>query len=510
MRNLAPPTLLWLIVALGVAVPHATSAQPLDTDAIDRAVQEIMGRIGIPGVALAVVRGDSVEHLRGYGVREVGTGEPVGAGTLFAIGSATKAFTATLVGMFEEEGRLEWDDPVVDHLPDFALSEPFPTATITLRDLLAHRSGLPAANLMWLPTHHPPDTLIDRLGHLEPVAGFRSRFTYQNILYLVAGQVLERISGSSWEELLEARLLAPLEMKDTNTSVATLTGRADVASPHVRSGGQAIPVPYRRVDDVAPAGAINSSVRDLARWLRLLLAEGETPDGRQLLQPATLEQIRAPETVVPSDPVMTAFHPRARLQAYGLGWFLSDFHGRTLVAHGGGIDGMSALVAWIPEEDLGVAVLTNLQTPAPAWTYGILYAVLDRALGVEATPWEAPYRELEAVLKRRLNGAAPARVERTRPSRPLEAYVGSYLSPTLGEIQLAQDEGGTLRLHHGGLIGTLEHWHFDTFQVTWQDLAWQATVGSGWVTFRLDRSGAVEGLTLEALPGDPHWLARRD
>ncbi len=502
----------WAGCALGIAGPAAGAglqAQTPDPARVDAVVERIRSEIGIPGVALAVVRGDSTLLLRGYGEREAGGGEPVGPGTLFSIGSATKAFTATLAAMLVDEGALAWDDRVVDLVPGFGLSDPYPTAEATLRDLLAHRSGLPPANLMWLATDPSADTLIRRLRRLEPVAGFRSAFTYQNGLYLVAGRALEEAAGRPWAALLTERILDPLGMDGTNASVTRLSGRSDVATPHVLDDGIAVPVPYRDIDDVAPAGAINSSARDLARWLRFLLADGETPEGRRLVDAATLAETRTPQTVVPADPVTTAFHPAARLQAYGMGWFVSDFHGRTLVAHGGGIDGMSALVAWVPEEELGVAILTNLQTPAPVWVYGILYAVLDPALGVEPTDWEAPYRAVEALFAEMSAGLEEGgRVEGTRPTLAPGAYVGSYTSPTLGEVRVERADDGALEVRYGTLEGALEHWHHDTFRVRWRDRAWRAAAGPGWITFRLDRSGAVGELVLEALPGEREVLTR--
>ncbi|MFW6206585.1 MAG: serine hydrolase [Gemmatimonadota bacterium] len=521
MRTMAEPSVgrtpwtRWLRRTAGAALLLAgawpgqhVGAQVLDADSIDAAVERVQTEVGIPGLALAVVRGDSVVHLRGYGVRSVDGGDPVGPNTLFAIGSATKAFTATLAGIMVDEGRLGWDDRVVDRLPGFGLRDPYATAEITIRDLLAHRSGLPTANLMWLPTAHPPDTLIRRLRHLEPAAAFRSAFTYQNVLYLAAGRVLERASDRRWSELLRERILEPLEMRNTNTSTAALTGRTDVATPHVRLAGTTRTVPYRDIDDVAPAGAINSSAEDLARWLRFLLAEGVAPDGRPLVETVTLRETWTPQIVIRADPATRAFHPAARLQAYGLGWFVSDFHGRTLVAHGGGIDGMTALVAWVPEEDLGVAILTNLQTTVPAWIYGILYSILDPALDVGPTDWQSPYREIERMVAE-LRASEPRRIEGTAPSLPRQAYAGAYVAPALGEARITMDDE-RLTFRYGALDGTLEHWHHDVFRVEWLDPAWRAVAGPGWVTFRLDRSSGVAGLTLEALPGTEDWMSRVD
>lgn len=506
MTNLARTATGSCLTLLALAPAAEIAAQAHDPDAIDATIERIRRDVGVPGLAIAIVRGDSVVHARGYGVREVGGDDPVDVHTLFAIGSATKPFTATLVGMLVEEGLLDWDDRVVDRLPGFSLSDPYATAEITIRDLLAHRSGLPPANLMWLTTNPPPDTLIHRLRWLDPVAGFRSTFTYQNALYLAAGRIVEEATGRRWDDLLAERIFAPLGMSRANTSVDSLAERNNVASPHAVVDGEVAPVPYRSLDDIAPAGAINASVADLARWIRFLVAGG-VADGERLVEAATVAEIRTPRIVLPPDPFMAAFHPAARIQAYGLGWFVSDFHGRTLVAHGGGIDGMTALVAWVPEEDLGVAILTNLQTPTPpTWIYGILYGVLDPALGVGPTDWQTPARAADEMFGAMFaNRPPPERTEGTRPSLPLAAYAGTYRSRTLGETRLLLD-GERLVFEFGTLKGALEHWHHDTFRVRWEDAAWRAATGPGWITFRLDRDGAVEALEVEAIPGESERL----
>ena len=206
------------------------------------------------------------------------------------------------------------------------------------------------------------------------------------------------------------------------------------------------------------------------------------------------------------DPVWSAFHPAAARTSYGMGWFVSDFHGRTLLDHGGGIDGMTALVALVPEEDLGVAILTNLQTPVPVWVYGLLYPVLDEMLDVGPTGWR-PGAERVAGLLRGMR-AEPAREPSTRPALDLGRYAGEYGSDLLGTAAVALEDG-RLVFRFGSLRAPLEHWHHDTFRAEWNDLAWRAAAGPGWVTFRLDRDGDVAELELEAYPGEIHALERR-
>lgn len=500
----APPlVLVALLISGGTGRVHA---QEIDLRHVDAAIEDIRAEERIPGVALAIVHRDSVLKSGGYGVREVGRSEPVDENTFFAIGSATKAFTAVTTATLVDQGLIRWDDRVRDRLPGFVLENPFMTAEITIRDLLAHRSGLPPADLMWLTSSHPADTLLHRLRWIEPSAGFRSTFSYQNVLYLAAGRVLEKATGQKWEDLVAARVLAPLGMLRTNTSVRALSGDANFASPHAIVDDVVTPVPYRNIDSVKPAGSINSTASDLAQWLRFLLADGVIR-GEQLVSAVSLRQTWIPQIVVPSDPVMHAFHPAARLQAYGLGWFVSDFHGRTLVAHGGGIDGMSALVAWIPEEELGVAILTNLQSSTPpVWLFGMLYSVLDPALGVAPTDWRTPAQELRKLFS---NQAEPERKPNTRTSLPIGAYAGRYESRVLGKADVSVAEH-RLAFSYGTLRGSLEHWHYDTFRVTWYDPVLRSAAGPAWITFRLNPSGTVQALELIVIPGETERLERRD
>lgn len=499
----------WLAILAAAVLLASTNAtaRPLDGDRLGAGLEALRAEIGIPGMAVAVVHGKSVVLAEGYGTRRAGGTDPVDADTLFAIGSATKAFTATALGMAVDGTDLGWDDRVVGRLPGFSLADPWVTAEITLRDLLAHRSGLPPHNLMWLTRPEEAGTLLHRLRHLEPVAGFRAQLTYQNLLYLAAGRVLEETTGRPWAGFLEARIFAPLGMERTVAGLDGLGGRPNVATPHVRVDGRPVPVPFRDIDHVGPAGSISSSAADLARWLRFLLATGRG-DGAPLIEPATLEETWRPQTIVPAeDPVWSAFHPAASASSYGMGWFVSDFHGRRLLDHGGGIDGMTALVALLPDEELGVAVLTNLQTPVPpVWIFGVLYRVLDEALGVGPTEWRSGAARLAETFGER---PTPERVADTRPSLPAERYAADYGSDTCGTARVVlEDDRLVFRL--GSLEGPLEHWHHDTFRASWEDVAWRAVAGPGWVTFRLDRHGAVEALELEAYPGDNQRFDRID
>lgn len=474
------------------ADPPSLAAQDAELGEIASSLESMREEWRIPGLAVAVVRGDSVLLARGFGVREAGRPEAVGSATLFAIGSATKAFTSAVAASLVDDASLTWDDPVVDHLPGFRLTDPWTTREITLRDLLAHRSGLPMANFMWLPGGADRDELIRRLRHLEPTTGFREAFTYQNVLYAAAGTVLERASGAPWSELVRDRLLAPLGMGRTRTSLEGLDAEADVATPHARVDGVEVPVPYRDIHAVAPAGALLSTASDMARWLRF-----------QLGTEGALEETRRPQIPMRLEGPLGLFYPRARRVAYGMGWTISDYRGRTLLDHGGGIDGMTTLVALVPDEEIGVAILSNRQLPLPP--YWILYSLLDELLEApERVDWSGHFREVVASLPQ---PTPPEREADADPSHGPSAYVGAYRNPVLGSIEV-EEEAGALGFAIGTMGGTLEPWHHDTFRAAWDDVAWSAAAGPGWVTFRLDRGGEVEALVFEPLPGE-RWRFER-
>jgi CubicO group peptidase (beta-lactamase class C family) len=490
------------LLALPVTTP--VRAQRVDAGELGERIERLRETWRVPGLAVAVVADDSVVLARGFGVRREGREASVDPATLFAIGSTTKAFTSTALATLVGQGDLDWDDRVVDHLPAFELKDPWVTHEITLRDLLAHRSGLPMANLMWLSGELDADELVRRLRHLEPAAGFRAEMTYQNVLYLVAGRILSRVSGLGWAEFVRGKLLEPLGMDRTRTGVAGLGEAVNVAAPHALVEGRPVPVPYRDIDAVGPAGSLLSSATDMARWLRFQIDTGSV-SGRQLVDPEALLETRRPQIVMRPEGPLAAFYPDAARIAYGMGWVVSEYRGHTLLDHGGGIDGMTSLVALVPERGLGVAILTNLQLDAPP--YWLLYPLLDALLGHDPVDRSDAYRALGDRIRAAV-APEPRRREDAPPSRAVDAYASRYVSAPLGETRVVL-RGDELTFRLGRMSGPLEHWHHDTFRIDWTDRAWRAAAGPGWVTFRLDRSGEVDGLELTAIPGES-WTFDRE
>ena len=483
---------LWI----GLIVPFAAPAQRNPARAIDSYVESTMKEWAVPGVAIAVVRNDSVILAKGYGVRELGKPERVNERTIFAVGSTTKAFTSAALAMLVDEGKLKWDDPVVSFLPGFQLHDPAATRQLSVRDLLTHRSGLSRGDRVWYASGFDREEVLRRVRYLEPSWSFRSTYGYQNIMFLAAGQVVQSLTGTSWDDFVTARIFTPLGMTATTTSTTPLEGRDNVASPHVRLEGTVRPIAWRNLDNVGPAGSINSNVAEMAEWLRLQLGEGMYR-GQRLLSRGVVREMHTPQIVIRRTEQTEKIYPMTHLMAYGLAWTIKDYRGRKFVGHGGAIDGMRAEVGMIPEEKLGVVVLTNLG--GSAYPVAILHRVLDAYLGVQDRDWStallAAAKEAEMRSDSTRRAIERDRVAGTSPSLPLERYAGIFVDSLYGEVKIAH-EGGKLRATFGPMyVGELEHWHFDTFRAAWSN----PVLGRAFVTFDLDARAKIDALTVEGV-----------
>lgn len=492
-------------LAVLVAVLAATAAGAADAGDLGLAdwIDDAMQAWEVPGLAVAVVVDGEVVLAQGYGVRSIDDGAPVDADTIFAIGSSTKAFTAACVGLLVDSDLLAWDDPVTRRLPGFRLSDPWVTRELTVRDLLTHRSGLPRGDLLWYASGFSRDEILERVAKLEPSWSFRSVFGYQNIMFLAAGQLYGEVAGSSWDECVTRRLFAPLGMTRSSITTRALPGQTNVATPHERIEGKLRTVAWRNLDNTAPAGSINSSVRDMAEWLKLQLAAGEH-DGEHILQPATLTEMHTPQMTIRKEGRWALFFPASHFVSYGLGWFVDDYRGEQVVEHGGSIDGMRALVSLVPERGWGLVVLTNRGSHfLPEM---VRYRIYDALLGSPGEDWNAVVlakvaeQEHEAAEARRKE--IDGRVAGTSPSLAPAAYVGTYEHEMYGLARVDLEDGRLVLRRGQGFSGALAHWHYDTFEVRWDD----PVLGRELVSFRLDAAGRVEALVL---PG-PGVFARKD
>lgn len=485
IRGVVRPFLVLAAVGIATAPVAAQRRDPLTgLDAyIRRAVQDWH----IAGLAIAVVKDDSVVFARGYGVREAGKPAPVDTRTLFAIGSNTKLFTAVAAGMMVDQGKLGWDDRVIDRLPWFQLYDPWVTREIRVRDLLSHDSGLGRrGDMIWYGSGLDRDEVIRRVRYLEPNTSFRSAYGYQNIMVSTAGEVVATVAGQSWDDVVQQRIFTPLGMSSSNTSVKDLASVADVAMPHRLEAGKLVVIPWRDIDNIAPAGSINSSVADMARWLRMLLGNGIF-SGDTLIRPATLREIESPQTIVPFTP--DTLFPSRHFVAYGLGIGMGDYRGVKVLQHTGGIDGMLSQVGFIPERGLGIVVLTNTEGPNNLFA-ALMWRVFDAYLSAPPRDYShiflarvtAQQAQADSVRQRR----EADRVKDAPPSLPLEAYAGTYQNPMYQPIVITVREGHLLASFGPNLSATLEPWQYETFR---GDPHSGGPLAGGMLTFVLDARG---------------------
>ncbi|WP_165253101.1 serine hydrolase [Paludisphaera soli] len=499
------PLILAVLTSLGlVAAADAQQAPPDPLAGLDAYIENAMRDWDLPGLAIAIVKDDAVAYTRGFGVLEAGKPGPVTDRSLFAMASNSKAFTATAVGLLVEEGRLRWDDRVADRLPDFQLFDPSATRALTVRDLLCHRVGLGTwqGDLIWYGSDRSVPEVLRLVRHIPPDHDFRDRYAYCNLTFLAAGEVLAAIGGEPWDVVVRRRFFEPLGMSRSSTSVRDLEGVEDVARPHTLIDGKVAAIGYRNLDNAGAAGGINSCVRDWARWMRLQLNEG-TLDGERVVPAAVIRETRTPQQVIrPISERQRSLFPSSHFFAYGLGWFLQDYRGRMVLSHGGGMDGMLSLTVLVPEEKLGVVVVTNYDEQD--LYRAVPFRVVDAYLEAEPRDWSGELlrerrdqdaRVREAAEKQR---AEPAGATDPRPSLDLARYVGVYRHEALGDAVVSLKDG-SLRLEverNAGLRADLKHRDGDLFEAAWADPFYRSSA----IPFRLDDAGAPVEFRLSVRP----------
>lgn len=500
-----------LVLCFVLALPAAAQTAALDVEALDAAIAEAQAAWPVPGLSVAIVHDGEVVLEKGYGVARAGQSQPVDAHTLYAIASNTKAFTAAALAMLVDEGRLSWDDRVRDHLPYFELYDPYVGDAMTVRDLLSHRSGLGtfSGDLLWFGTDYSAEDVVRRARFVPQAGPFRASYGYSNLMVITAGEVIRAVTGQPWAEVVQERILTPLAMTRTVTSVTALPAMANVATPHKPTPDAVLPIAWMNWDTMGAAGALVSSVHDMSLWMRLQLAGG-TQDGVELFSAEAQNEMWTPHTPLPISIEARARTPQTHFRAAGLGWFLNDYRGRRVVSHGGGYDGMFSRVTLVPEEGLGIVVLTNSMTGiAPA----ITNLVLDAALGGEPRDGsaEALVRDTEAraAFYARIDSVTTARPGGGPMTLPLAAYAGTYGGELYGDATVTQEGGGlVLRLAPAAaLVADLTHLHDDVFRLDWrQTFAW---FGSGNAQFIVTPAGEVERLRLD-VPNDDLWFYELD
>lgn len=445
----------------------------------------------IPGMAVAIVNNDQVIHAQGYGYLGLEHDTPVDENTLFGIASATKAMTATALGMLVDEGRLDWDDKVIDHLPYFRLSAPGVTHEVNIRDILAHRVGLgriTGNRIRFMPTSDR-ETVIRQMRYHEFEQPFRSAYVYSNVMYSVAGEVAAAVSGMSWDDFVMQRLFGPLDMTRSNTSITHFFADDDnIAFPHQFIDGEVKLISRRNFDNVGPSASVNSSVRDMAQWMRLQLGEPGVYNGNRLVSAEVMLETQQPQNT------SRRRDNRGQLSAYGLGWSLDNYRGYATASHGGSTDGFNTSLMLVPELDLGIIVLTNAFNN---YTTAVVNEIIDRVADLpgqdwQQIQWQAHQNRFEEVSEQREQIEA-ARQPDTRPSLEQQQMLGRYHDDLYGVVEVFVTEEGTMALHFwddGESILDLEHWHHDTWRASYRNRAQREK----FVHFTRDRDGAADAL----------------
>jgi CubicO group peptidase (beta-lactamase class C family) len=453
----------------------------------------------VPGLSIAIVKDDQVLLSKGYGVRRVGNPEMVDQNTLFAIASNSKAFTAAALAILVDEGKLSWDDHVTKHLPWFRLKDEFASRDIRVRDLLCHRSGLGtfSGDLLWWGTNYTPREILERTVHLEPASSFRSEFGYSNLMFLAAGEVIVAVSGKSWPDFVQERILRPLAMRRTITSVRDLIAMDNYATPHKTQRDRSEPIAWMNWDSMAAAGGIISSADDMTHWLRLQLKRGALNDKQRIFSEKESHEMWQAQTALKLPMVPSKRFPSMHFSAYGLGWGLSDYQARKVVKHSGGYDGMNSQVVLVPEENLGIVVLTNSLTPISNL---LAFAGVDTLLGIDSKDWSQDnlekFRKSREEFQANITKAITPVVEGTKPSHPLTDYTGNYRCPMYGDATVSiESDKLVLSLHpYPALVANLKHLHYDTFEIQWRsNFAW---FDGGTAHFVADAQGKFQRIEL--------------
>lgn len=497
-----------LAFAVAVAfIPPVVGGNDLpepDAAQLDALITATMRDWQVPGASVAIVRGDEVFLAKGYGYRDLEQKKPATEKTLFRLASVTKSFTAAGIAALVTQGKLQWDRPVRDDLPEFRLYDEDLTARVTPVDLLSHRTGLPRHDAVWYYNRDlSREELIHRLRYLEPSKDLREAFQYNNLMFLAAGYLTGRSLNTSWEEAMRKLIFQPLSMSASNFTVEAMQGSRDHAAPYQKDKQEKVQrIPHYTGSNVSPAGQINSNAEEMARYL-LMLLNGGSFEGRQVLSQADVQKMTTAQMVVSgADPR----YPELGDSAYGLGLSVSSYRGHRAVQHGGAIDGYRAHLAMLPADEVGVVVLSNLD--GVGFVNALAYDLLDRLLGLSPSDWSRRFlddeRKGRAAQQEAEGKGYTGRKSGTRPSHPLGDYPGHYEHPGYGTVRVEQ-AGKGLSVRYGILNAALEHFHYDTFEFLTDPVAQDKLT----LRFETDWAGEIASLAIPMEPLTPAIMFQR-
>ncbi len=470
---------------------------------IDSLVNATLKAFDVPGIAVGIVKDGKLVYAKGYGVRSLTSQQPVNTQTLFGIASNSKAFTATAIGMLVDDGKMNWDDKVTKYLPGFQMYDPWVTREFTVRDLLTHRSGLGlgAGDLMFFPDggNFTRDEAIYNIRFLKPVSSFRSKFDYDNNLYMVAGEVIKKVSGLDWETFIEQRIMQPVGMQNSVASWNRIKNNANVIDAHAPADGKVIQIPHDWNPIVNAAGGIMSNVEDLSKWLILQMQDGKLPNGAQLISKKNHNEMQQLQTVIP---VPSPGYYNTHFYGYGLGWFLKDVKGYKMVTHTGGLAGTVTQITMLPEINLGIIVLTNQQQGAAF--YSITNTIMDSYIGLQNHNWLTLYNQRyiagnkEADSIKASVNAEIASLQKSKSTYPVLNISGTYKDDWFGQVNITNTNNKLefSSVKSPRLKGELIRYNLTTYIVKWYDRSLDA---DAYCVFSLSKNGTPESFTMEAI-----------
>lgn len=492
----AAPRFFLLTAILSVGL-YAQTAQPGNVDAFDKYAEAARVTWTVPGMSIAIVKDGKVLMSKGYGVRELGKNEPVNAETLFGAMSTTKAMTAVAMGILVDEGKVNWNDKVLKHLPEFRVADPYVTNELKVRDLFTHNAGLGNADFLWAWTPElSADEIARRMQYAPQAYSFRGGYTYQNVMYLVAGKVIEKASGVTWEKFMAERVFGPLGMKATFPNLTLSRAYPNRSSAHFEIEKKVEVIPEMEADSIAAAGAVWSNADDIAKWMNFNLGN-TTINGKEILKPATLAEIMRPQIVIPT----AQFYPTTRLTkphwtTYGLGWFQQDYRGEMVNMHTGSLAGRTAIVGLIPDKKFGIYIFGNIDHAEVR--HALMFKAFDLfVFGDNGRDWsteaKALYDGIAATGEKQVEAIKAMRAQNTRTTLPLETYTGKYSDPFYGSVEVTITDGKLSLKVNKDLTASLEHWQHDTFQADWSKRWW----GEDFIAFQINPiTGKLDSLTL--------------
>ena len=479
-------------------------AQVITSAQIDSLTELTLKTFDVPGIAVGMIKDGKLIHAKGYGVRSLRTMQKVDENTLFGVASNSKAFTSAALGILIDEGKLKWDDKVTDYIPEFKMYDPYVTDAFTIRDLLTHRSGLGlgAGDLMMWPdsNNFTKKDIIHNLRYLKPVSAFRTKYDYDNNLYIVAGEVVARVSGLSWEDFIEQRIMQPLGMTASKASISRLPNRNNIVMPHAPVNGKVTTIDFEWDEDANAAGGIVSNITDLSKWLIMQMDNGKYGDGKKMFSEDVHNDFWAPQTIINVGGPGTY---NTHFAAYGLGWFLSDVKGYKQVTHTGGLAGIVTQITLIPELKLGIIVLTNQQSGA-AFT-AITNTIKDSYFGVKG--FDRVKQMHDRVIKNEADAkkitdtiwaGITAQQKSNAPKADFNNFIGTYTDQWFGDVTVSIKNGQPWfdSKKSPKLSGIMLPFKGNTFVAKWNDRSMDA---DAYVKFELDENGKASGFKMAAI-----------